>query len=71
MKRLKTEHIDQFVAHTMANLPDSLKARKTVLVTLHTLLPRDYERTDEIGQMIQSLNHQEALQVKFTNLFKA
>ena len=49
----------------MANLPDSLSARKEDLVTLLVLLPKNYSRRFEIIKVIDALNAHEQAQMKF------
>lgn len=63
-----TAHVDRLVAHTVASLPDSLRERKILLVTLHALAPRDYEHRDDIMAMVEALRQHEELQLKFSGL---
>lgn len=62
------EHLDKFVAHTIAALPDSLHLRKTVLITLLAVLPREYPRRSEIKLLLANLHAHEADQLKFREL---
>lgn len=59
------EHIDAMVAHVVATLPDSLKLRKTVLVTLLSVLPRGYEGRFKIAKLLEALRAHDLAQLKF------
>jgi hypothetical protein len=60
--KINAEHVSRVVALVVANLPDGFSERKRVLVTLHTMLPRDHADRDKLGQMVASMNHIERLQ---------
>ena len=62
---INPKHLDHFVARFMANLPDSLAARKEDLVTLLVLLPKNYPRRFEVIQAIDALRAHEQAQLKF------
>lgn len=59
------KHLDHFVARFMANLPDSLAARKEDLVTLLVLLPKTYPRRGEIIHALEFIRQHEQAQMKF------
>lgn len=62
------EHLDAFVAHSMATLPDSFRLRKTVLITLLSLLPKKYEGRFQVAQVLEALHTHENAQLKFAAL---
>lgn len=51
------ESLHAFVAHVVASLPDSLRLRKAVLVTLLSLLPRNYNRRDDLNILLYNLSY--------------
>ncbi len=61
-------HLAVLVAHTIATLPDSFRTRKTVLVTLDALLPRDSDLRPQLIKLIDAMRTHEAAQLKFSNL---
>lgn len=63
------EHIDTFVAHISATLPDSIRARKTVLIVLLDLLPKKHtaHRT-AIIHMLESLRIHESKQLELAGI---
>lgn len=60
------EHLDAYVAHAVSNLPDSLHLRKTILVTLLSTLPKNYEGRQGIRLLLESLRTHEQAQLEFT-----
>lgn len=64
------QHLDAFVSHTMATLPDSLRLRKVVLVTLISLLPKTYPGRNRILKLIEALRAHENTQLTFRAMFQ-
>lgn len=62
------DHVDLYISHTISTLPDSLRARKTVLVVLLSLLPRDSRHRQAIRTMLEALHIHEANQLKLAGL---
>ena len=58
-------HLEHFVARFIARLPDKTSERKEDLVTLLTLLPKDYPRRAELNEMLHHLLAHEAAQLNF------
>ena len=56
---------DLLVSITMSALPDSLRARKTALVTLLYALPRNYAGREHVSEALQGLRIHEAAQARF------
>ena len=54
----------------MANLPDSLTARKEDLITLLSLLPKNYARRGEIILALEAIHAHERAQMEFQALLK-
>lgn len=68
MSSLQQEHLDIFVRHTVATLPDSLRLRKTILVTTLSLLPKTYPRRFELKSMLENIHAHDRAQLKFQEL---
>ena len=62
------QQLESFVAHTMTNLPDSLRLRKATLVTLLYLLPRDFAGRCEVVKSLEAIHAHERTQLKFSAL---
>jgi hypothetical protein len=59
------EHVNAFVEHVVATLPDSLRLRKICLVTLESLLPRDYPGRHQLAKLTETLRAHEGAQLHF------
>lgn len=60
--RPQPEHLDALVRAVV--LPESLAERKAVLVTLHALLPKTYDRRALVALQITSLREAELAQLR-------
>lgn len=63
-------HLDSFVAHSVSTLPDSLRARKTILVTLLSLLPKNYHDRARLWKLLENLHQHESAQLKFNTIIR-
>lgn len=66
---IKPHHLDNFVARYVARLPEKIAERKEDLVTLLSLLPKNYSRREEIKELIQHIRAHELAQLKFQEIF--
>lgn len=65
---IKEQHLDRFVARNMETLPDSLTDRKEHLVTLLSLLPKNYARRSGVVMALEAIRTHEQEQLKFREL---
>jgi hypothetical protein len=65
---IKPHHLDHFVARYIFRLPENINDRKEDLVTLLSLLPKDYPRRREIRALLEIIRAHELAQMRFQEL---